>query len=543
MYDSLKRLVAVAALTLIAFSAFATATQESAMEEPAAFDWLRMYDHSYQDIANEDNPLFEYIEDRFKVDINLVHYHYDVFRQQRDLLVSSGDMADLFAAWDFDLATYGERLVQPYNDRLAAGDLPEFQAVLERNPGAQATLTEADGNLYNFPRFRGYPWIRKAPILRLDLLREGGFTGDTGVMNYDQFKAALQAMSRALDGAPAWLMRDGFTDFMREVPKAFGMNVSGAGANYPVSFDYDSGEYDIITRTPNLEWMILALKDLYDDGLLHPDFHNMAEDVWERHWNDGQVGLTFEWSAWATNNPGKVAKGWDLQFGMALTGPDGSTGHVIPHDPVNLTWGDLLYKDSEVQDEILEMVDWGYSEEGAIFFNLGIEGLHWEADPAYPSGMRFYHVNYEGLEKEAFDAQFQQTIPYQEYGLNSYREHGFQGWFNFLDPAVRFGELHFAAPGQTHAQDMIDRHDEFQANGWMLPPLPLLKFSVDEAEMQSELLAPIQTFVDENVLRFVLGTRPMAEYEDFVQEVEDLGAQALVDLYNAAAARWHAAMS
>ena len=154
MYDSLKRLVAVAALTLIAFSAFATATQESAMEGPAAFEWLRMYDHSYQDIANEDNPLFEYLEDRFNVDINLIHYHYDVFRQQRDLLVSSGDMADLFAAWDFDLATYGERLVQPYNDRLAAGDLPEFQAVLERNPGAQATLTEADGNLYNFPRFQ-----------------------------------------------------------------------------------------------------------------------------------------------------------------------------------------------------------------------------------------------------------------------------------------------------------------------------------------------------------------------------------------------------
>ena len=375
MYGPLKRLITVAALTLIACFAFATATQESAMEEPAAFDWLRMYDHSYQDIANEDNPLFLFLEDKFNVDINLVHYHYDVFRQQRDVLVSSGDMADLFAAWDFDLATYGERLVQPYNDRLAAGDLPSFQAVLERNPGAQATLTEADGNMYNFPRFRGYPWIRKAPILRRDLLREGGFDGDTDVMSWDQFKAALQAMSRALDGEPAWLMRDGFTDFMREVPKAFGMNVSGAGANYPVSFDYDSGEYDIITRMPNLKWMILALKDLYDDGLLHPDFHNMAEDVWERHWNDGQVGLTFEWSAWATNTPNKVAKGWDLQFGMALTGPDGSTGHVIPHDPVNLTWGDLLYKDSEVQDEILEMVDWGYSDEGAIFFNLGIEGL------------------------------------------------------------------------------------------------------------------------------------------------------------------------
>ena len=127
--------------------------------------------------------------------------------------------------------------------------------------------------------------------------------------------------------------------------------------------------------------------------------------------------------------------------------------------------------------------------------------------------------------------------------MNSYREHGFQGWFNFLDPAVRFGDLHFAAPGQTHAQEMIDRHAEFQANGWMLPPLPLLKFSADEAEMQSELLAPIETFVDENVLRFILGTRPIAEYEDFVQEVEDLGAQSLVDLYNAAVARWHAAMS
>ena len=135
MYVPIKRLITVAALTLIACFAFATATQESAMEEPAAFDWLRMYDHSYQDIANEDNPLFLFLEDKFNVDINLVHYHYDVFRQQRDVLVSSGDMADLFAAWDFDLATYGERLVQPYNDRLAAGDLPSFQAVLERNPG------------------------------------------------------------------------------------------------------------------------------------------------------------------------------------------------------------------------------------------------------------------------------------------------------------------------------------------------------------------------------------------------------------------------
>ena len=179
MYGPLKRLITVAALTLIACLAFATATQESAMEEPAAFDWLRMYDHSYQDIANEDNPLFLFLEDKFNVDINLIHYHYDVFRQRRDVLVASGDMADLFAAWDFDLATYGERLVRPYNDRLAAGDLPSFQAVLERNPGAQATLTEADGNMYNFPRFRGYPWIRKAPILRRDLLRAGGFDGDT----------------------------------------------------------------------------------------------------------------------------------------------------------------------------------------------------------------------------------------------------------------------------------------------------------------------------------------------------------------------------
>lgn len=525
-------------LFLASASLFAAGQKMGIATAPAEFDWLVMYDHSYQDIANEDNPLFEYIQEKFGLKVNLMHYHYDTFQQQRDVIVASGDIPDLMAAWGLDLPKYGARLIQPYNDFLAQGKLPNFKKLLEKNPGAQATLTEADGMMYVFPRFRGYPHIRKAPVLRLDLMKKGGFTGNTDVMDFAQFKSALQAMSKALDGEPAWLMRDGFPDFIREVPKAFGINVSGGGGNYPVSWNYEKGEYELMTRMPELLVMITALKDLYNEKLLHPDFHSMAEDVWERFWNDGKIGLTFEWSAWALNTPPKIQKGWDLQFGAILKRPDGKTGHMITEDPINLTWGDLLSKDSDQKDKILEFIDWCFGEEGAYFMNLGIEGLHYEKDSRYPSGMKFYHVNYDGLPNEEFDKIFEQSIPYKKYGMNSYREHGFQGWFNFLDPEIKFADFYTAGPGQTFSKDMIDRHETFNANGWMLAPLPLLKFTEAEAEQQADLLTPIQTYVDENVLKFILGTRSLVQYPMFVAEVEKLNADALLKLYNTAAARW-----
>ena len=527
-----RRLLSIAGLALVALSAFAIPTLGTvdtlgAMEDPTSIRWLRIGNPAYS-IPTNSGPLVEFLEGNFNIDIDLIHLGSGVFDQHWATLLAADDMPDLFDAWRFDPALHGD-LAQPYNDPLERGALPNFQAVLNRHQDAIATLTQTDGNMYVFPHIRDYPLVRTAPILRLDLLREGGFTGDTDVLDFDTFKVALQAMSQALDGAPPWLMRHAFSDFIREVAKLFGMN---ALEDFPVAFNYDACKYDIVTRMPNLKWMTDLLKGLYEDGLLHPEFSQMNSQVWSEHWDAGHVGFTLANQAWAANTPDRLNLGWDLQFGMSLTGPDGSTGRLIPDHPVNPARGNLLSIDSPARDVILKMVDWGYSDEGATFFNLGIEGLHWTPDRAFPSGMRFYHINYEGLDASAFEERFRRTVPYQKYGLNSYRQHGFDGSFSFRDPDIRFGNFHFAGPGQTHAQQLRDRYRLFDSRGWMLRPLPHSSLPPSVADSHAFLFDSIQEAVHQQLLDFILRAQPIQDYDNFVEQIENLGAQELLNLYN-----------
>ena len=62
---------------------------------------------------------------------------------------------------------------------------------------------------------------------------------------------------------------------------------------------------------------------------------------------------------------------------------------------------------------------------------------------------------------------------------------------------------------------------------------PIINFTKEENKEYNREMSPVGTFIQEEVQKFVIGKRPMSEWEDFVAEIPKYGDyQKILDLYN-----------
>ena len=64
--------------------------------------------------------------------------------------------------------------------------------------------------------------------------------------------------------------------------------------------------------------------------------------------------------------------------------------------------------------------------------------------------------------------------------------------------------------------------------------LPAVSLTEEESETARSPLADIQTYVDENVAKFINGTRSVDEFDAFVADIEGMGLADIIGVYQAA---------
>ena len=62
----------------------------------------------------------------------------------------------------------------------------------------------------------------------------------------------------------------------------------------------------------------------------------------------------------------------------------------------------------------------------------------------------------------------------------------------------------------------------------------------EESERYSVLMSDIQTFADENLAKFVMGTQDMSEWDGFVEELHNMGIDECIAIQQAALDRYNA---
>ena len=72
---------------------------------------------------------------------------------------------------------------------------------------------------------------------------------------------------------------------------------------------------------------------------------------------------------------------------------------------------------------------------------------------------------------------------------------------------------------------------------WIMPGITM---TTEESEAYTGVYGDIQTYADEMILRFIIGEKPLSEWDSFVAEIKAMDIQTALDSYQAALDRYTA---
>ena len=148
-------------------------------------------------------------------------------------------------------------------------------------------------------------------------------------------------------------------------------------------------------------------------------------------------------------------------------------------------------------------------------------------------------ANY-GAENEAFvfdedgDPQWTELITNNEYDLPANRASAIYTLYAHTTP-IHTLETRLASTFSDEETAVYDVWMTGIDGDYLLPAVSLTD---EESETARSPLADIQTYVDENVAKFINGTRSLDEFEIFVSDIENMGIQDIIDVYQTAYERY-----
>ena len=184
-------------------------------------------------------------------------------------------------------------------------------------------------------------------------------------------------------------------------------------------------------------------------------------------------------------------------------------GYISPFR--NDVW--VINNESKHVDEALKFMDYLYSEEGAMLCSYGIEGLHYTVDADKNVSLEMDLVN-----------------DYKENANDPYREYKNSLGTGALAVSGRFYETR-----KWFLDDDSNAMYQFWLNDpYMTAYTYTLCLSADQSEAVVDKKTACDTYVATESLKFIMGTRSLAEFDDFVAELIRLGAQDVEAIYNEA---------
>lgn len=426
-----------------------------------------------------ENLMVDYIKETTGMNPTFEALPAEEAEQKISIIISSGKTPDMIEIED-------KAIFSKLAKSGALMDITDYinehgQNLLEYLPEDSWNSVMIDGRYYGIPK----PLNREATwglALRQDLLEASGL-GE--LKTKDDFKAFFEYVKaeKGMYGLTGWGKDPESVFSFHGLTSGFGLGT--------VLLEKDGG-YEWAYTSEEAREYITWMKELYDEGLLDPDFilHGGAENK-EALASQNAAAATLNW--WGIKGVNEALKeldpAADLQFvhpmvdenGMFVVRKKGGNvimRYIVPTVAENPA-GVVDYLNALVEPEVGKTISFGFENEHYTME----EGVITPTD------------------------KFPEVAPYSLYYVygedikDSLRIKGYIDYYNDLLP-------------YTNAVDYFDT-----------------MLSVDEVD---EYYNELRDYAVENALKFILGARDIAEFDDYVNEFNAMGGQASIDAINAA---------
>jgi putative aldouronate transport system substrate-binding protein len=457
--------------------------------------------------------VFKVLEEKTNIHIQWDNPPSENFKERYNLVMASGDLPDVIMEMPSgDVLKYAQMgAIIPLNEQINKNAV-NLKSWMEKRPEIKKAITYADGKVYylpmideklsgNTPLIVREDWLKKlnleSPVTIEDWYKvwkafKEKDPNENGKQDEIAFSGGGIGTARSL--VTGWGILDGFYSDPKD----------GGKIHYgPIESRYKEA----------LVW----IAKMYKEGIIDKEIATNDEKAFQGKVGQNLVGsfrgpLGGNMVAFNGSMP-KQIPGFKVMGTAPLKGPYGEQIHAsIDQSPRNIIAA-VLTKANKYVDRTMKMIDYLYGQEGALLINMGIEGRTYKMENGKPVFTDFVFKNPNGLSAKQACGTFSIGQSAGPYVLIKEQPESLD------DTAVKETKAKFINPFIEESRKYV---------------LPSLIFEANDDEVRRQVMADVQTYVDESIIKFIIGQESLDNWDKYVQKVKSMGIDKAVQAYQKA---------
>lgn len=460
---------------------------------------------------------YQELEKQTGVRINFEHPAVGSENEQFNLMIASGSLPDMI---EYNFTSYpggpekalADNVIIELND-IIEQHAPNLKKFLDENPDLKKQVITDSGKMYVFPGLGiGNRGVNSGLMIRKDWLDELGLANPVTI---DDWTNVLRSFKNEKSvPAPLTLM----------LSHVLGSHTFNGAFDIGVDFYLDNGAVKYGPIEPGFKDYLAQLNAWYKEGLFDPDFATQDAAAFDAKIINGNSGAFY---AFIGGGMGKYLP--------ALEAKDPKYEVVAAQYPV-LTAGQeprfitypFEYRGSgsvgittanKNVEATAKWLDYHFTEEGHNLKSWGVEGVtfNWEGD--FPRYTGLIMKNPDGL--SIGDAM-------SKYTRVNAPAVGFVGPDEYI-------EQYYEYPQQKEASAV---YSEYQSNA-SETRMPLVSQSPEEANELATILSEVNTYKEEMILKFIMGSESLDNFDAYVAQLKRMGIERAIEMKAAAVQRYN----
>lgn len=462
-------------------------------------------------------PRLQEMEKQTGVKLDITYADSGQVEESFNMMIASGDLPDLIY-YDWMNVTGGvdEAIRSGYivalND-LIADYAPNYRDFLKQKSEYAKMARTDSGNYY---MFNGYPAANQEKaddlersstcgfVLRKDWLDELGLEPPETIDEWHDVLTAFK-QKKGIQSPMIFNFSDEYA--YQDLIGAFGI-VPG--------FYQENGEVIYGRVQPQYRDFLEEMRKWYQEGLLDEAIMSSSDDRTTKKMIDGSSGAGFSWVGAGIEKWLAEGKQYDSNYDLiGVKPPTLNKGETSKFGNYFLAFnhmGIAISATSDKKELAAKFMDYGYSDQGAIMYNYGIEGVSYDMVDGVPT----YRMPPEGMTRTDF-------LTFNSFATGSWP-------FKVLTTAK---EYFYSLPQQFQA---IEAYKQTEYYNYIMPPIT---HTVDESEEVSRLERLTSAYADEMMKKFILGKETMDNFDAYVEKLKQMGIDRLTELKQNALLRYN----
>ena len=415
------------------------------------------------------------------------------------LLLAGGDIPDIMIIYDVEntLSTYGQNgvfldwapLMEEYMPNLYkySQELAMFEG-----------LRDSEGHIYGLPIYvNSQDYIMQTWIANTDILAEAGVAVPE---TQEDFLAACRAVKEKTGVTPLQ-RRYGMTSLIDSISMMYSNGADRALSYYPEEGIWDFGP----TREDSqLKSFLTFMNTLWKEELIDHEINTMSAEQYNDYVKKGQFAFTHDYiTTFSTVT----------DFVPAVIKTPECTASVVSIDSARdakCVWAVVANADTENPELLASCIDAMFSEEVATLENYGIEGVSYEigedGQKYFTDSMKTAYNNYSG-EMSLADLGADKNWWLRTFGVTD------------VNATRLSGESKLIYDGVNELMAKLDSGEMQARYNYGYPTL-----TEDENTQISDIYTPVQTYLDECILKFIIGDMDIEkDWDEFMTKLQSYG--------------------